>query len=239
MDGALKELERRVQDGSPGYACFCSAGLLSPAMSHSDLGPILANAALVYPDGISTVALAKAWRQPVPERVPGPSFLLAACGYGLSRGWRHFFFGAQPGVAEELANRLREKFPGLQVVGARPHPFRELTAEEENALAKEIAQNRPHLLWVGLGAPRQERWMSAYLEKLDVPVMLGVGAAFDFLSGNRAWAPAGVRQSGFEWLFRTFTGGSRIFFRNCVCVPRTAWLVLCEFLAFRFQKPDA
>ncbi|OPZ01351.1 MAG: putative N-acetylmannosaminyltransferase [candidate division BRC1 bacterium ADurb.BinA364] len=161
----------------------------------------------------------------VPERTPGPSFLLRACEFGLSRGYRHFFYGGAEGVPQRLAERLRQRYPGIQIVGAYSPPFRELTEAEEAEVKEMIEAARPHLLWVGLGGPKQNLWMASHVGKIGVPVMLGVGAAFDFHSGNRLWAPAWIRKCGLEWLFRTFTGGRATFRRNIWCLSVVSCLL--------------
>ncbi|MPM98338.1 UDP-N-acetyl-D-mannosaminuronic acid transferase [bioreactor metagenome] len=107
-----------------------------------------------------------------------------------------------------------------------------MTAEEEDALKKLIEDSRADLLWVGLGGPKQEFWMNEHLGKIDVPVMLGVGAAFDFHTQFRPWAPAWVRKIGMEWLFRMATGGKRTCHRNLKCVPSVAWILFKDFLKY-------
>jgi N-acetylglucosaminyldiphosphoundecaprenol N-acetyl-beta-D-mannosaminyltransferase len=144
--------------------------------------------------------------------------MLDACQYGLAKGWRHFFYGGAEGVAEKLAWRLGERFPGLQVAGTWCPPFRSLTPEEEASARQTIEDARPDLLWVGLGGPKQEFWIAQHLGRINVPVMLAVGAAFDFHSGNRAWAPPWIRQIGMEWAYRAATGGRKTFLRNVRCV---------------------
>ena len=111
-------------------------------------------------------------------------------------------------------------------MGCHSPPFRPLSEAEEAATKTLIATAKPDILWVGLGSPKQELWMAQHVGQIDVPVMLGVGAAFDFHSGVRAWAPAWVRRAGLEWAFRTFTGGWRVFRRNLGCVTILAWCLV-------------
>ena len=232
MSQALAEVAQLVAFGPSRFVCFLEANLLYRARE-PQVRETIGRAALVYPDGIA-VAKLLAWslRCPV-SRVSGPSFLLAACDYGRSRNWRHFFLGGGPGVAEQLARKLQEKFPGLQVVGTHSPPFRELSEEEELELVRTIEAAHPDLLWVGLGGPKQEFWMARQLGRIRVPVMLGVGAAFDFHSGNRPWAPRWVRRCGLEWLFRMISGGRRTCWRNLKCVSFVAGLLGWSFLRNR------
>lgn len=215
-------LESALEDRQAHFYCFCEANLLSHALSNPALRAALEKADAIFPDGVALVLLAKLLRTPLVERVTGPTFMLDACQHGVAKGWRHFFYGGAPGVADKLAIKLSERFPGLQVAGTWCPPFRLLTPDEELAAKQAIEAARPDLLWVGLGGPKQEFWIAEHLGRINVPVMLAIGAAFDFHSGNRAWAPAWIRRTGMEWAYRAATGGRRTFLRNVKCVARVA-----------------
>ncbi len=238
MGGALATVEAFLADGAHHYLCFCEGNLLSYAASDAQIRRILREADLVLADGIAVAIMARLGGSPLPERIPGPSFLPAACEYGVAKGWRHFFYGGAEGVADRLAGNLRAKFPGVRIVGTYSPPFRSLTDDEERRVKDLIETARPHLLWVALGSPKQEVWVAEHVGTIDVPVMLPVGAAFDFHSGNRPWAPTWVRKIGMEWLFRTFTGGRRTFCRNCRCVIVVLCMVLLGLVRMRvLRKP--
>jgi N-acetylglucosaminyldiphosphoundecaprenol N-acetyl-beta-D-mannosaminyltransferase len=198
------------------------------ALRNPELLGIVNRASLVLPDGIALLLLSRLLGRPLRERVPGPSFLLAACEHSAKKGYRHFFYGGADGVAVRLADVLSKRYPGLEVAGHYSPPFRPLAAEEENEIIQRIESARPHLLWVGLGAPKQEFWMARHVGKINVPVMLGVGAAFDFHTGTVPWAPKWIRRIGMEWVYRGFTGGKRVFFRNVWCVSYATALILRE-----------
>ena len=136
------------------------------------------------------------------ERVYGPDLMLAVCDAGRAVGLRHYLFGGVPGVAEELRAKLTARFPGLEIVGTMTPPFRPLHGEEIAAFRAEVHRTRPDVIWVGLGTPKQERFMAEQWRDLDAGVLIGVGAAFDFHSGRVRQAPTWIRGSGFEWLFR-------------------------------------
>lgn len=225
---ALAMLESAIRDGGRHYFCFCEASLLSSALKNPQVAEVLNRATATFPDGIAVMMLERLHGRRPPQRISGPSFLLWACEYGLARGWRHFFYGGAPGVAERLAENLQRRFPGLKVVGTFSPPFRELTAEEEAEVARRV--RGADLMWIALGSPRQELWAAQHCGKLDVPVLLPVGAAFDFHSGMRPWAPAWVRRVGLEWAFRTVTGGTRTFRRNLRCVTVVGVYLLKETL---------
>ena len=219
---ALEEVSALVESRGRHYVCFFEGNMLHWAYSRQEIRDVLNGATLCYPDGIAVAKLAS-WELGKPvERVSGPTFLLKACEHGVARGWRHYFYGGKEGVAKELKDRLTKLYPGLQVVGTCCPPFREPTDEELDALCRELREKRVDLLWVALGGPRQEQWMHKYLGRIPVPVMLGVGAAFDFHTAHQAWAPKWVRALGLEWLWRLCTGGKRVFVRNVICVSHVA-----------------
>ncbi|MBW2167297.1 MAG: WecB/TagA/CpsF family glycosyltransferase, partial [Deltaproteobacteria bacterium] len=156
---------------------------------------------------------------------------------GVSKGRKHFFYGGDNGVPERLSQSLKEKIPGLNVVGTFSPPFRSLTDVEVNNVKRMIEESGAEVLWVGLGAPKQEQWMAEHLGKIRVPLMLGVGAAFDFHSGNRKWAPLWIRKIGMEWIYRMVTGGKRVFLRNIKSDTLIIWILLKEVISRRlFNK---
>ena len=128
---------------------------------------------------------------------------------------RHFFYGGNPGVAKELAVELCVRFPGLEVAGCFTPPYRRLNESEVAELRAEIARVRPDVVWVGLGTPKQERFMAEHWRTLDAGLLIGVGAAFDFHAGRVRQAPRWVQRSGLEW-----------FFRLCMEPRRLAWRYL-------------
>ena len=221
---ALSSLESMVGGGANQFVIFPDAWNMHQATSDVELRRIYRAAAAVFPDGVCWLMLARL-QDFKPQRITGPSFMAAACEYGVQKRWRHFFYGGAPGVVDKLAQLLPDRYPGLNVVGAYSPPFRALTAEEESRVKERIEASGADLLWVGLGAPKQEYWMSQHLGKINVPVMLGVGAAFDFLSGSRPWAPLLIRKTGMEWAYRTVTGGRQTFCRNMKCVSAVALLL--------------
>lgn len=215
---ALAELEALHASGKNGFVGFYEANLFSLAIRNARLRGVLNVADMLYPDGIAVAKAIEYRLGVVAERVSGPAFLLNVCDYGRSRGWRHFFYGGGEGVADKMVSRLKAHYPDLQVVGTYAPPFRPLNEAEELEVKTVIENARPDFLWVGLGGPKQECWIVEHSGKINVPVMLAVGAAFDFHSGARPWAPLWVRKMGMEWLFRMCSGGRRMFLRNIRCV---------------------
>lgn len=227
---ALEEIDAWINSEIPGYVCFFEANLFHCSLNDGELRAILNRAALVYPDGVSVEkSLLLRTRKPL-ARVSGPSFMLALCDYGRSKGYRHFFYGGAVGVAEKLAENLQKQFPGLDVGGIYSPPFRPLTEAEEQEFIRIITTVRPTCLWVGLGGPKQEYWMARHLGVLPVPIMFGVGAAFDFHSDNRPWAPVWLRRLGLEWLYRALSGGQKTLVRNIKCVSHIAYVLSEDYL---------
>jgi N-acetylglucosaminyldiphosphoundecaprenol N-acetyl-beta-D-mannosaminyltransferase len=148
-------------------------------------------------------------------------------------GFRHFFYGGANGVARELKIKMEERFPGIEIVGTYEPPFRALNADEENELKRLVAESKPNILWVGLSTPKQEKFMAEYLPKLDVTLMVGVGAAFDFHSGRIVQAPRWMQRSGLEWLFRLCVEPKRLWRRYFKNNPRFVFQAACQLLRIK------
>ena len=222
MPMAVRLLAQAIERPGRRYFCFCEANLLASAIRDRAVARVLDRADVVFADGVALVLLAQALGHARPSRVPGPSFMLAACEYGVDKGWRHFFYGGAQGIGEKLAAGLTARFPGIAIAGTHCPPFRPLTGREEAAVKSKIEQSGADIVWVALGSPKQELWCARHVGKIDVPVLLPVGAAFDFHTQTRPWAPVWIRKIGMEWLFRTLTGGRRTFVRNVRCVSTVA-----------------
>lgn len=152
-------------------------------------------------DGVGVIVAGWFWGLRV-ARYNGPVLMLDCSREGVRAGWRHFYFGGKEGVADQMTEQLQAKYPGLVSVGTFCPPFRPMTVEEDEALVKRINAAKPDFVWVGLGLLKQEQWIADHLDRIDVPWMVGVGAAFDYHSGAIPWAPAPLRALGLEWLFR-------------------------------------
>lgn len=209
-----------------GYVCLATAHGLVEALDHPDLRAIYNSAYLTTPDGMPLVWLGRRAGHRRITRVYGPDLLLAVCEAGRAVGLRHYFYGGHPGVAEALRDRLVARYPGVDIVGVGTPPYRPLTAEEEAAWREEIDRLRPDVVWIGLGSPKQERFMAAQAPHVAAGLLIGVGAAFDFHSGRVRQAPRWVRQSGGEWLFRLLVEPRRLGPRYLRANPRFVWGVL-------------
>jgi N-acetylglucosaminyldiphosphoundecaprenol N-acetyl-beta-D-mannosaminyltransferase len=173
-----------------------------------------AGAALTFPDGVGIILAARLLGYGRRYRVTGPNLMLKVCDQGRTYGLRHFFLGGSEGVAQRLAERLSTRFSGLLVAGTCTPPFRRLAAGEDQELVDRISAAAADVVWVGLGAPKQEKWMATHVGKIQATTMIGVGAAFDFHSGNAKWAPFWIRKLGLEWAHRFALNPRRMWRRN-------------------------
>jgi N-acetylglucosaminyldiphosphoundecaprenol N-acetyl-beta-D-mannosaminyltransferase len=230
MKQALDFIHVRIVHRDPAYICLTPIHSIMECFDRPELRDIFNHSGLTAPDGMGVVWLLKLAGHRRAERVYGPDLMLQACEISQQKGYRHFFYGGAPGVAEQLIGKLSAQFPGLCMCGSYSPPFRDLTAQEDLEIVQLIRHARPDILWVGIGSPRQEVWMSQHLNPLGVPVLIGVGAAFDFHSGNKHQAPRWVRQSGLEWLFRFFSEPRRLFRRYIINYPRFAFLILAQLV---------
>lgn len=233
MEMAVTVIDGWIARREPHYVCVATVHGVMECQRDPALRTIYNRSGLTTPDGMPLVWLSRLSGYRYVERVYGPDLLLALCAYGLPRGYRHFFYGGEPGVAEALAARLRARFPGLQVVGTCTPPFRPLTPEEDAAVVAAINAAGPDIVWVGLSTPKQDRWMAEHVGRLTAPVLIGVGAAFDFHSGRKRQAPRWMQRAGLEWLFRLSQEPRRLWRRYLIYNPLFVVLVLLQWSGLR------
>lgn len=194
---------------------------------------VLNNSFLTVPDGMPLVWLGhlRGWRGM--NRVYGPDFMLTVCRMSVQRGYRHFLYGGAEGVAEELAQSLKQRIPGLQIVGTYTPPFRPLNAGEEAELRSLVTACKPDIVWVGLSTPKQEKFMAQYLGTLDTALMIGVGAAFDIHTGRIKDAPSWMKYAGLQWLHRLVQEPRRLWKRYLLNNPRFVILTVLQLAGIR------
>ena len=237
METALQKIEAFLDAGERGYICVTGAQGIIEAQKDKDFRNILNSAFLNTPDGIPMVWLGK-YHGFNMGRVYGPHLMLALCANSVAKGYRHFLYGGRPGVVEKLKAELVAKYPGLQIVGTYTPPFRPLTPEEEQELVEEIEASRPDIFWCGLGAPKQERFMARYRDRLPVQLTIGVGAAFDILSGTTREAPDWVLRTGLTSIFRICQEPRRLGPRYLINNPRFIWLTFLQLSGLRRFELD-
>jgi exopolysaccharide biosynthesis WecB/TagA/CpsF family protein len=230
MAMTLRAIEGWIARREPHYICVTTVHGVMESQRDENLRRIHNAAGLVTPDGMPLVWLSRLMGFRHVERVYGPDLMLALCERSTAKGYRQFFYGGGPGVAEKLAVRLQSRFPGLKVAGTCSPPFRPLTAEEDRAVVERINAAQPDIVWVGISTPKQERWMAEHVGRLSAPVLVGVGAAFDFQAGLKRQAPRWMQKSGLEWLFRLLMEPRRLWRRYLLNNPWFLWLILRQAL---------
>ena len=238
LRSAVEVLRTAIATRAKGYVCVTGVHGVCEAQADPAFRSILNHALLNTPDGMPMVWIGKNAGFREMDRVYGPDLLLEVCAASETAGWRHFFYGGGPGTAESLAAVLQEKFPRMQVAGTHTPPFRPLTPEELTALQDQVASARPDIFWVGLSTPKQENFMSSHLGLLDVPVMIGIGAAFDLISGKVKQSPRWIQRSGFEWLYRLIQEPRRLWKRYLRNNPLFVWRMALQFTGLRRYSID-
>lgn len=193
------------------YVCVCPVSTIMECRKDENVLHSVNSADLATPDGMPVVWLGRLSGNKDISRVYGPDLMLKICCASQKKGYRNYFYGSSPQVLEGLQKRLKILFPGLSITGLYSPPFRELSGEEDKEIIRIINNSNSDVLWVGLGSPKQDLWMRMHRDVINVPVIIGVGAAFDFISGSKKQAPKWMQRGGLEWLFRL------------ICEPRRLW----------------
>jgi N-acetylglucosaminyldiphosphoundecaprenol N-acetyl-beta-D-mannosaminyltransferase len=230
MDDAIATLERWIGEGRREYVCVTGVHGVMECRRDPLLRKIHDEAGMVTPDGVPLVYFLRLTGKKRTQRVYGPDLMREMTAVSGRRGYRQFYYGGDVGVAEKLKETLAASVPGLQVAGTFCPPFREMTAADDRAVVDAINAARPHIVWVGLSTPKQERWMAEHRGRIDAPVMVGVGAAFDFLAGTKRQAPAWMRRHALEWLFRLCSEPRRLWRRYAYIVPGFTFLAAGELV---------
>lgn len=214
QDQVIEVLDQWRKQGRRDYVVLTNPHSVMMCRRDADMHDATTGAGLTLPDGVGVILGAKMLGHGRRHRVTGPALVLALCEQGLSRGYRHFFYGGAEGVADKLVARLAEQFPDIQIAGTYCPPFRTISRQEDRQIVDRINQTQPDVVWVGLGAPKQEKWIAEHVGQINATALIGVGAAFDFHSGNVNWAPSWVRKCGMEWAYRLTQEPRRMWRRN-------------------------
>jgi N-acetylglucosaminyldiphosphoundecaprenol N-acetyl-beta-D-mannosaminyltransferase len=233
-DRAIEVMDELVATRRRGYVCAAPVHALMEARRDPEMLEVLRGSTLVVPDGMPLVWAANALGEDLHDRVYGPELMLRYSDRCVERGHRVWLYGGRDqGTLVQLALSMRRRHPGIQIVGGYSPPFRALTDEEENALVEQINDARPDVLWVGIGVPKQEKWMARMRDRLEVPVMCGVGAAFDFHAGRISMAPRWMQERGLEWIYRIAQEPKRLLPRYLYTNPRFVAAFARQYLAER------
>ena len=231
---AIEVMDELVASNRRGYVCAAPVHALIVAQDDPDTLAALRGSTLVVPDGMPLVWAANLLGESLHDRVYGPELMLRYSDRCAARGHRVWLYGGRDqGSLAQLALSMRRRHPGIRVVGGYSPPFRALTRDEEDDLVAQINDARPDVLWVGIGVPKQEKWMAHMRDRLEVPVMCGVGAAFDFHAGRVPMAPRWMQERGLEWLYRAAQEPKRLLPRYLSTNPRFVASFARQYLAER------
>lgn len=211
------------------YVCIANVHMVMEAWDSPDFGKIVNSADMVTPDGMPLVWMLRLKGFKKQQRVYGPTLMLHVLERAAQEGIPVGFYGGEPEVLEKLVKCMQGRYPRLNVAYSFSPPFRSLSPDEDDVVCQTIQNSGLRILFIGLGCPKQERWMAEHRNRFSA-VMLGVGAAFDFHAGEKSQAPAWMQRLGMEWVFRLFQEPGRLWRRYLIQNPRFVLLALAELL---------
>lgn len=226
MTQAIDLLNTTVESGEAGYVCVSDVNAVLHASRNPDLKRIFNNSLLTVPDGIPLVWAGRHAGAKWMSRVSGPDLMPALLRSAAQKGWSSYFMGGTADIVSRLVASFEDEIPDFKVAGWCSPPFRELTDEEQADIIADINGSGASILWVGLGAPKQEYWMGKHFSAISIPLTLGVGGAFDMNSGAIRRAPRWMQRSGLEWSFRLSQEPRRLWHRYSRNIPAFAWQIL-------------
>jgi N-acetylglucosaminyldiphosphoundecaprenol N-acetyl-beta-D-mannosaminyltransferase len=216
LNRAAEVICKAIATEQKGYVCVTGVHGVMEAQRNPEFRAILDRALLVTPDGTPTVWVGRLQGHSRMKRVFGPDLMFEVCSRSIAKGYSHFLYGGKPGVAEDLRQRLTQRFPGIRIVGTYTPPFRALSSNERAKLEECLEEARPDIVWIGLSTPKQEQFMAEMIQRLSCKLMVGVGAAFDFHTGQLRDAPPWVKKLGLQWLDRLRQEPSRLWKRYLI-----------------------
>jgi N-acetylglucosaminyldiphosphoundecaprenol N-acetyl-beta-D-mannosaminyltransferase len=227
MDGMVARRER-------GYVCATAVHAVMVGQNDEEMGDALRGSTLIVPDGMPLVWASNLLGEKLQDRVYGPELMLRYCERSRDRGHRVFLYGGRDqGSLAQLALNLRLRFPGIQIVGGYSPPFRPLTREDDDEIAERINAATPDVVWVGIGVPKQEKWMARMRDRIEAPVIAAVGAAFDFHAGRVSMAPQWMQDRGLEWTYRIAQEPRRLLPRYLIHNPRFVMRIAAQVVRER------
>jgi N-acetylglucosaminyldiphosphoundecaprenol N-acetyl-beta-D-mannosaminyltransferase len=226
---AIEIIEAWIAHRESHYVCCADVNVIMSGRRDPLLRRLYNRAGLLTPDGMPLVWLSRLSGASQTSRVYGPDLMLELC----RRGHRHYFYGTTDATLTALITQLRQRYPSINIVGSYAPPFRDLSPAEEAAALAAINASNADIVWVGLGSPKQDRWMADHIGKLNAPVLIGVGAAFDFIAGVKPQAPIWMQRNGLEWLFRLVTEPRRLWKRYTQNIPAFVMLTILQRLGLR------
>ncbi len=235
-ESAIRRIAELVERGRGGYVCFSTVHMVMESRDDAKFAEKVNNADLIITDGMPLVWMQKLQGAKSAERTRANDLMIALCEYAEKNNLKVGFYGGRQEVIDSILERAERDFPKLQVAYAYSPPFRRLTEKENAEIVEEINNSETQILYVGLGCPKQENWMSAHKNKLGA-IMLGVGASFDFYAGNVKESPEWMGKLGLEWLYRLTQEPRRLWKRYIILNPRFLWLAMLQLSGLKkFDK---
>ena len=220
MAQAVERVAELIAEKKSSLVATANAEMLLRATHDDELKTILNAAKLVVADGAGTVWAAHHLGKRMPERVAGADLVQELMKISPAKGWKFFLFGAAPGIADKVKSKAEKIYPGIKIVGTRNGYF---TATDEPEIISQIKSSRADILLAALGVPKQEKWLAAHMDELNVPVSIGVGGTFDVMAGTVKRAPLWMQRARLEWLFRAMLQPSRA--GRLIALPKFVWQV--------------
>ena len=212
---ALQQIGAFIASGQPHQIVTANAEIIYQASKNEKMRNVINKAQMVTADGSGVVWASRQLGQPLPQRVTGIDLVNGICEQSAKDKWKIYILGSAPGVAATAAINIRDKFPGCNIIGTHHGYF---NAKEEKQILAELEQLRPDVLFVALGAPKQEYWIAEHMERLQIPVAMGIGGSMDVLSGNVKRAPKWMQKMSLEWLYRLLIQPTR--FKRMLALPK-------------------
>ncbi|MEI8012252.1 MAG: WecB/TagA/CpsF family glycosyltransferase [Candidatus Omnitrophota bacterium] len=219
-----------IAQSQKGYVCVAPVSTIMDCRRDADYCQVINHAAMVTPDGAPVAWLGRLAGHKEVSRTYGPELMERLCDHGRALGWRHFFYGGTTEACDRLAAVLIARFPGLDIVGKLSPPYMAKAGHADPDVVRFINAAKPDIIWVGLGAPKQDFWNAINRQALEAPVLIGIGAAFDFIAGTKPRAPRWMGKLGLEWLFRLCCEPRRLWRRYLVGNTLFVWLIVKSFL---------
>ena len=224
MKKTVDYLDINLKELSGSYICVSNVHTTVMSYEDESYRSVQNGAAVALPDGkpLSVACRKRGFAEA--ERVTGPDLMREIFLLSAKRGWRHYFYGSTEETLKALKTALKKTYPGIEVAGIYSPPFRPLTVEEDRAAVDRINLSKADFVWIGLGAPKQERWMAEHKGKVQ-GLMIGVGAGFDYHAGSLKRAPQWMQKCSLEWLYRLLQDPVRLFKRYLVTNTKYLWLI--------------
>lgn len=230
IEDTVSIIEEAIRQRGKIHISVCPVSTIMACKNDDGVLESVNSADLVTPDGMPVVWIGRLKGFQNIKRVYGPDLMLEICRLSEKKFFRNYFYGSTHSVLERMKGKLMRMFPKLLISGMYSPPFRNLLPDEDKVINRMIDDANPDILWVGLGSPKQDTWMYEHRERLNVPVMIGVGAAFDFIAGTKKQAPKWMQIGGLEWLFRLISEPKRLWKRYILGNALFLYLLILDFI---------